>query len=88
MQVNGRVSFIDSLERIDREQWNRVAGTDYPFTRYEFLHALEQSGAADRDSGWQPHHLLVHGDDDKLLAVMPLYLKYHSYGEYVFVIRH
>lgn len=78
------ISFIDSLNQIDREQWNAIAGIDYPFTRYEFLHALEVSGATQRKSGWQPQHLLVHNDEKALIAILPLYLKYHSYGEYVF----
>ncbi|MDG1772151.1 MAG: GNAT family N-acetyltransferase [Oceanicoccus sp.] len=78
-----QLSFIDSIEQIDADQWNAVAGTDYPFTRYEFLHALEVSKATEKKSGWQPQHALVK-DGDELVAVMPLYLKYHSYGEYVF----
>ncbi|EAW32620.1 hypothetical protein GP2143_15231 [marine gamma proteobacterium HTCC2143] len=80
-----QVKFVDSIERIGRERWNQVAGTNYPFTRYEFLHALEVSGATDRESGWQPHHLVVYeSNSDQPIALMPLYLKYHSYGEYVF----
>ncbi|ARN73917.1 GNAT family N-acetyltransferase [Oceanicoccus sagamiensis] len=78
-----QVSFINSIEQIEHAQWNAVAGTDYPFTRYEFLQALELSKATDRESGWQPQHALVY-NGDILIAVMPLYLKYHSYGEYVF----
>lgn len=80
-----QLSFVDSLQHIDANRWNAVTGTDYPFTRYEFLHALETSGATNGNSGWKSHHLLVHDSDgEQLLAVMPLYLKYHSYGEYVF----
>lgn len=81
-----RVRFIDSITLIDRDIWNAVTGTDYPFTRYEFLHALETSGATNLQSGWQPQHALVYSDDptEELIAVMPLYLKHHSYGEYVF----
>ncbi|MDB6063770.1 MAG: family N-acetyltransferase [Verrucomicrobiaceae bacterium] len=78
-----KIEFIDSLSAISAAAWNAVAGTDYPFTRHEFLYALEQSGAADADSGWQPLHALIKRDGE-LIAVMPLYLKYHSYGEYVF----
>lgn len=77
------VSFIDSIGSVSAEDWNQVAGTNYPFTRHEFLHALESSGAATRKSGWQPKHVLLY-HENTLLAVMPLYLKYHSYGEYVF----
>ena len=78
-----RVSFLDSIDSVSCDQWNSVTGTDYPFTRYEFLHALETSGAVQRKSGWQPQHVVVY-DNNTLIAVMPLYAKFHSYGEYVF----
>ncbi len=75
--------FLPSLTQLDRESWNRVAGTDYPFLRHEFLLALESSGCTDADSGWQPYHVVLYRDD-ALIALMPMYLKSHSYGEYVF----
>lgn len=78
-----RIDIIDSLSAISADEWNAVAGNDYPFTRYEFLNTLESTACANTDSGWQPHHMLVRSDD-RLIAVMPLYLKSHSYGEYVF----
>jgi predicted N-acyltransferase len=78
-----RVTLIDSIAQITADAWNAVAGIDHPFTRHEFLHALEHSGAATADSGWRPRHALVHRGSE-LIAVLPLYLKYHSYGEYVF----
>ncbi len=79
-----QVSFINSIDAITSAEWNAIAGTDYPFTRHEFLQALEDSGATTRNSGWQAHHLLIHNDSGELIALMPLYLKYHSYGEYIF----
>jgi predicted N-acyltransferase len=81
-----RAVFIDSIKQISAEQWNAIAGTDYPFSRHEFLLALEISGATNRQSGWQPQHLLIFSNqsDDHLIALMPLYIKHHSYGEYVF----
>jgi uncharacterized protein len=78
-----RVTLIDSLAEIAPDAWNAVTGTDYPFTRHEFLYALERSGAASTSSGWQPRHALVRRGTD-LIAVLPLYSKHHSYGEYVF----
>ena len=78
-----RAEFVDSISRIGRDAWNRIAGIDYPFTRYEFLAALEYSGATTKDSGWQPFHLAIY-EQKTLVALLPLYLKYHSYGEYVF----
>ena len=79
--------FISSLDQVAKADWNAVASKDYPFTRYEFLHALEISGAVGgqdkQNTGWQPQHLLTYLGS-KLIAVMPCYLKFHSYGEYVF----
>ena len=75
--------FITSLDQIPAESWNRVTGTDYPFLRHEFLHGLEKTACTTADTGWQPCHLLLR-QENTLAAVMPLYLKSHSYGEYVF----
>ncbi|MDI1292058.1 MAG: GNAT family N-acetyltransferase [Methylobacter sp.] len=77
------VKQIHSMAQVDGGDWNRLAGDAYPFLRHEFLLALEQSGSVCEQTGWLPAHLLVM-DQDKLLAFMPLYLKQHSYGEYVF----
>ena len=46
--------------------------------------ALEESGCATGRTGWQPQHILLSGEDDKPLGLMPLFLKSHSMGEYVF----
>ena len=75
--------FLPSRSRIARDEWNRLAGTDYPFLRHEFLLALEETGCTDADSGWQPCHVTLYRDE-RLVGLMPLYLKSHSYGEYVF----
>ena len=59
----------------------------YPFLREEFLQALEDSQSACEASGWNPIHLLLESDanqEDSNSAFMPLYLKDHSMGEYVF----
>ena len=72
-----------SAKEIGAARWNAVANPDglsqpNPFTSYEFFAALEESGSASAEAGWQPCHLTT---DD---GVMPLYLKGHSQGEYVF----
>ena len=74
---------ITSAAEIGAARWNALANPErlaepHPFTTYEFFAAVEESGSATRDTGWQPAHLLS-GD-----ALMPMYLKSHSYGEYVF----
>lgn len=77
------IVLTDNIESIGAELWNELCGTDYPFLRYEFLHALEQSGSVGKGTGWLPLHLSLK-EGDTTVAVMPLYLKQHSYGEYVF----
>lgn len=75
--------FVTSLAQIQAEQWNAVTGTHYPFLRHEFLLGLEETQCTTAETGWQPCHLVLrHGQE--IAAVMPLYLKSHSYGEYVF----
>lgn len=73
----------DNIESIGQAQWNSLCGDDYPFLRYEFLHALEASGSTGGQSGWRPCHLIIK-DGDTPVLLMPQYLKTHSYGEYVF----
>ena len=75
-----------SITEIDSDQWDRCAagtGAYTPFTRHAFLLALEESGSVGRDAGWQPFHVAVENGDE-LIGVVPLYLKNHSQGEYVF----
>lgn len=78
-----KVKQINSMAQVDCVEWNQLAGHAYPFLRHEFLLALEQSGSVCGQTGWIPAHLLV-SDGDGLAAFMPLYLKQHSWGEYVF----
>jgi 4-hydroxybenzoate polyprenyltransferase len=75
--------FLASLDQIDARDWNALTGVDYPFLRHEFLYGLERSGCTTAESGWQPCHLVLR-EGATPRAVLPLYLKSHSYGEYVF----
>ena len=77
------ISQITAISQVDGEAWNKLVEDSYPFLRHEFLLALEASGCVSAQTGWQPMHLLVKSADE-LLAGMPLYLKTHSRGEYVF----
>ena len=54
-----------------------------PFLSFDFLDCLEQSGCASKATGWEPKHLVLESDG-RLDAAMPLYLKSHSMGEFVF----
>ncbi|QHE86339.1 GNAT family N-acetyltransferase [Hydrogenophaga sp. BPS33] len=75
-----------SPREIDAHAWNALLAlqTDpSPFVRHEYLSALHDSGSANASTGWQPQFLtLWHGE--ALHAACPMYLKSHSYGEYVF----
>lgn len=55
-----------------------------PFLRYDFLAALHETGCADFESGWAVEYLTLWDEDDVLVGAVPLYRKFHSYGEYVF----
>ena len=75
---------ISSINDVPAKDWNACAGNANPFVRHEFLHALELSGSVSAKTGWLPQHLLIDGEDGNLAACMPMYLKNHSYGEYIF----
>jgi hypothetical protein len=76
------IRVLDSLTCVDPSQWDALAG-DNPFLRYAFLHALHETGCACEERGWSPRFITL-WDGSQLKAAMPLYLKAHSYGEYVF----
>ncbi|WP_028468744.1 GNAT family N-acetyltransferase [Neptunomonas japonica] len=78
-----RFDLSKSITDIGSVDWERLAGKSHPFIRYEFLEALESSGAVSVQTGWQPLHLRLF-EDDECILILPLYLKNHSYGEYVF----
>ncbi|ORU90693.1 MAG: hypothetical protein A6F71_06980 [Cycloclasticus sp. symbiont of Poecilosclerida sp. M] len=77
------IRFLDKITDIKSTQWEQLFNTHYPFTRYEFLAALESSQCVTTKTGWRAHHALVF-EAETLIAAVPLYLKTHSYGEYVF----
>ena len=76
--------FIDSINKINIDEWNECVGLDHPFTRYEFLSALESSQSANIKSGWKPCHYIEKDKNKKIIALCPLYIKNHSFGEYIF----
>ena len=71
---------------VDAQAWNALltqAASPTPFMRHEYLQALHASGSATPKTGWDPHFVTLWRGDE-LHAACPLYLKAHSYGEYVF----
>lgn len=82
------IRVVDSLTGVDSVAWDACANPPgepaNPFVSHAFLSALEESGSATRRTGWLPQHLLLEDDRGRLAGAMPLYLKSHSRGEYVF----
>jgi predicted N-acyltransferase len=79
---------IEGIARIGATDWNACANPGgaiprNPFLRHEFLHALEASGSAVAKTGWRPFHLVLE-EAGACIGVVPMYLKGHSQGEYVF----
>jgi hypothetical protein len=81
-----------AASEIGREAWNACANGSsgpessddpHPFTRYEFFAACEESKSATARTGWRPCHLVIE-NDGAITGLMPMYLKSHSQGEYVF----
>ncbi|WP_417452034.1 GNAT family N-acetyltransferase [Kordiimonas sp.] len=77
--------FVDSVASITAEAWNSCSDSGNPFLEHAFFLALEKSGCTTADTGWQPYHLVISDKQhDCVAAIMPLFIKGHSYGEYVF----
>lgn len=76
------IEISDSIQQVNADEWNALVG-DMPLLSHAFLSALEDSKSVGKGTGWQPYPILVH-EAGKLIGAMPLYLKSHSYGEYVF----
>jgi hypothetical protein len=73
---------------IDAAAWDACANPDQatynPFLSHGFLKALEEAGTTGPRAGWMPQHLVLEDAQGGIAAVMPLYAKSHSQGEYVF----
>jgi hypothetical protein len=77
-----RLEVVDGIAQLPVEAWDALVG-DMPLLSHAFLSALEISNSVGVGTGWQPCPLLLY-DDAQLIGAMPLYIKHHSYGEYVF----
>lgn len=86
-QISIKATLARTIDDIGRDNWNACHDGSNPFLHYEFLNALEESKSVDPNTGWLPQHLVLSIDESpqqQTMACMPLYLKSHSYGEYVF----
>ena len=78
------IKVLGGIDEISATEWDACAGGENPFVCHAFLSALEESGSVGIQTGWVPRHLVVESVDGRVDACAPLYVKSHSYGEYVF----
>ncbi|MEM7506112.1 MAG: GNAT family N-acetyltransferase [Pseudomonadota bacterium] len=85
------IEVLQGLDTIEPAEWDACAAPELadggppidPFTTHAFLYSLETSGSATARTGWAPHHLVARFGGE-VVGALPLYLKGHSQGEYVF----
>lgn len=85
------IRLLDGMKEVAAVDWDRLACPEAadggrpidPFTTHRFLFALDRSRSTGRGTGWQPRPLVL-TEDDRPIAAMPLYVKSHSQGEYIF----
>lgn len=82
------IRVVHAISEVKAEEWDACANPPgearNPFVSHAFLKALEESGSATRSTGWAPYHLVIEEPGGKLAGCLPMYLKNHSRGEYVF----
>ena len=79
-----KIIFNKSISEIKKKDWDSlIPQSEYPFLKYDFLNLLESSNSVGQNSGWVPMHLTVE-EKGNIIAAVPLYLKNHSQGEFVF----
>ena len=79
-----RFRHLGRMAEIDAAAWDALFDSAYPFTQHAYLDALERSGCVSAERGWTPCHLLAEDEAGAVHAAAPLYLKAHSWGEFVF----
>ena len=78
-----KIHFIESIKNIDETSWNNLVDSDYPFMQHSFLLSLEESKCVGEGTGWYTFHLVVKEEED-VIALMPMYIKTDSHGEFIF----
>ena len=82
METCVTIKVIENLAEIPATQWDALAENN-PFLKHAYLNALQQTGCATPQTGWQTQFITI-WDKDQLVGGMPMYFKTHSYGEFVF----
>ena len=77
------IQILNSIDEVDAKQWNALITDNNPFSRHEFLSALENNHCVGEKFGWIPRHIVIL-DNQQLIGGAILYEKYNNYGEFVF----
>ncbi|XP_021891626.1 uncharacterized protein LOC110809945 isoform X3 [Carica papaya] len=84
------ISVVSSISEVSSDEWDActsdATGSEKfnPFLTHGFLSSLEESRSAVKETGWMPSHVVARDESKNVLGVVPLYLKSHSNGEFVF----
>ena len=83
-QHNYQINIYFSIRQINQKEWdNLLIENNNPFYDWEWLVNLETSKSVSRETGWQPLYFSVNYENN-IIAIAPLFLKNHSYGEFIF----
>jgi predicted N-acyltransferase len=81
--LRDRAEFHRGIHALPAREWNALGAGGNPFTRHEFLSALERTHCIGRGTGWEPRYLTLR-DSQGLTAAAAAFVKTHSFGEFVF----
>lgn len=79
-----KIEILNNISALSEQDWQRLDRQKSVFSNYRFFQCLETSGSVTSDKGWQPHHLQLRDQQSQVKAILPMYVKSHSWGEYVF----
>lgn len=83
MSADIKITFLNNINKISANHWQSLNTSSCPFLHYDFFNALEASQSVAHKQGWQAHHLVA-SSPYEITSIIPMYLKSHSWGEYVF----
>jgi predicted N-acyltransferase len=79
-----KIEILDSVAAFGRAEWDALlTPEDSPFQRYDFLRSLEAAGCLREETGWT-HRFVGAYEGGRLVGALPLFLKAHSYGEFIY----
>ncbi|MFQ5851539.1 MAG: GNAT family N-acetyltransferase [Candidatus Binatia bacterium] len=83
VQTKVTIRIINKMSEVRRESWDRLLNEGSPFMKWDWLDTLEQTGCVNEKTGWLPHHIVIE-EKGRPIAACPMYLKWHSMGEFVY----